>query len=175
MDTNIQPKPQNASKPDAEIDAALQKAIRAGHEITDLSVRGVFIFTASLLTAVVMCLGALVVMFKGGQYVDRRLDANRGAKEPGATSLVHARPDYEGPLLQVAPEEDLRSMRGQNAVELDKYGWLDKQAGIVRLPVDRAMDLLVQRGLPPVSPGLTIEALQRQRAQPQVYGQPLRP
>lgn len=31
---------------------------------------------------------------------------------------------------------------------LNTYGWVDKQNGIVRLPIDRAMELLLQRGLP---------------------------
>jgi hypothetical protein len=31
---------------------------------------------------------------------------------------------------------------------LDSYGWVDENAGTVRIPIERAMDLLVQRGLP---------------------------
>ena len=77
--------------------------------------------------------------------------------------------------MHVKPEEDLRGMRKRNAADLQTYAWIDRQAGIVRLPVDRAMDLLAGRGLPPVSPGKTLEALQRERAQPQVFGQSLRP
>ena len=45
----------------------------------------------------------------------------------------------------------------------------------MRVPIDRAMDLVAERGLPPVSPGLTVEQIQAQRADPQVYGQNLRP
>jgi hypothetical protein len=35
----------------------------------------------------------------------------------------------------------------QNA-KLNSYGWIDKSAGVIRIPIDRAMDLLAQRGLP---------------------------
>ena len=31
---------------------------------------------------------------------------------------------------------------------LDSYGWVDKNAGIVRIPIDEAMKLTLQRGLP---------------------------
>jgi hypothetical protein len=31
---------------------------------------------------------------------------------------------------------------------LNSYGWIDRQNGIVRLPVDRAMELLLEPGLP---------------------------
>jgi hypothetical protein len=31
---------------------------------------------------------------------------------------------------------------------LNTYGWIDRQNGIVRLPIDRAMELLLERGLP---------------------------
>ena len=30
---------------------------------------------------------------------------------------------------------------------LHSYGWVDQQAGIVRIPIDRAMTLLTERGL----------------------------
>jgi hypothetical protein len=31
---------------------------------------------------------------------------------------------------------------------LNSYGWVDQKAGVVRIPIDKAMDLLVQKGLP---------------------------
>ena len=36
----------------------------------------------------------------------------------------------------------------QEEQTLNSYGWVDQQAGVVRIPIDRAMDLLAQRGLP---------------------------
>ena len=40
---------------------------------------------------------------------------------------------------------------------LYSYGWVDERAGIVRIPIERAMDLLVQRGLPLRSQGVASE------------------
>ena len=36
----------------------------------------------------------------------------------------------------------------QEEQTLHSYGWVDQQAGVVRIPIDRAMELLAQRGLP---------------------------
>lgn len=174
MDTEYLPKTQTGGEPDLS-HPAVREAIRAGHETTDVSVPGLFAFAAGLLITLVAILIGLVALFYAFRYVNARLNARVATQEPGAASRVRLAPDYQGPLLQVKPEEDLRWMRDHNAVDLLGYGWVDRPAGVVRLPVARAMDLLAERGLPPVSPDHTLEELQRMRAQPQVYGQSLRP
>ncbi len=52
------------------------------------------------------------------------------------------------PRLQTDAPRDLRSMRAREEEALDGYGWVDRNAGIVRIPIDRAMDLLARRELP---------------------------
>lgn len=52
------------------------------------------------------------------------------------------------PRLQVKPAEDLAQYKYDQEKILETYGWIDKQTGVVRIPVDRAMDILLQRGLP---------------------------
>ena len=140
-----------------------------GYETRDINTKGIFLFGGGLLGVIVIILLVVFGLFKGMQHVNRAL----GSDPTG--SLVQTAPNYDGPLMQVTPEEDLRWMKTQNAAALDSYGWMDRANGVVQLPIDRAIDLLAERGLPPVSPGLTIEALQRQRAQPQQFGQALRP
>ncbi len=175
MDTEkYPPMPQNAGEP-AMDDPTVRAAVRAHHETTDVNIKGLFIFAGSLLLFLGVVFVGLVVLFKGNQFVDHWLDARRARTEPGGESRVHTQADYRGPLLQVKPEEDLAWMRTHNAADLAGYGWVDRQKGVVRVPIDRAMDMIAARGLPPVSPGLTIEAIQRQRADPQVYGQVLKP
>jgi hypothetical protein len=48
----------------------------------------------------------------------------------------------------VTPQQDLKAMRSEEDVLLHSYGWLDQRAGIVRIPIERAMKLLAERGLP---------------------------
>src|SRR4051812_1683044 len=52
------------------------------------------------------------------------------------------------PRLQVSPASDLREFRRREETALTRYGWTDRTGGVVRLPVDRAMELLLARGLP---------------------------
>jgi hypothetical protein len=52
------------------------------------------------------------------------------------------------PRLQTNPRQDLRDLRDAEDTVLTTYGWTDKNAGAVRIPIDEAMKLTVQRGLP---------------------------
>ena len=52
------------------------------------------------------------------------------------------------PRLQTNPREDLRALRAREDAVLNSYGWVDKTAGVVRIPIDEAIKLTVQRGLP---------------------------
>lgn len=52
------------------------------------------------------------------------------------------------PRLQAAPEAELAAMRAEEQAILTSFGWVDEKAGVARIPIDAAMDLLLQRGLP---------------------------
>jgi hypothetical protein len=56
------------------------------------------------------------------------------------------------PRLQVTTAVDLAELRRKEEAALMTYGWIDKNAGVVRLPIGRAIDLIVERGLPPGKP-----------------------
>ena len=58
-------------------------------------------------------------------------------------------PNY--PLtVETGPEanERLRSFRDSERTTLSSYGWINRDRGTLRIPIDRAMELTVQRGLP---------------------------
>lgn len=57
------------------------------------------------------------------------------------------------PLLQAAPKADMKVMLEQEHALLTSYGWASKPEGRVRIPVDRAVELVAQRGLPARSSG----------------------
>src|SRR5271156_1293947 len=52
------------------------------------------------------------------------------------------------PRLEETPVTDLQEMRAAEDKVLHNYAWLDQANGIVRIPIDHAMDLIAQRGLP---------------------------
>jgi|ERR1051326_1169779 hypothetical protein len=64
------------------------------------------------------------------------------------TLVKQPRPSTPQPQLQVDPAQDLERFRQSEKQILDSYGWVDRQKGIVRIPIDEAMKLALARGLP---------------------------
>jgi len=52
------------------------------------------------------------------------------------------------PRLQDHPANELKALRQHEDEVLGNYGWVDQKAGVVRIPIDKAMDIMVQRGFP---------------------------
>ena len=51
------------------------------------------------------------------------------------------------PRLLVKEHDDLVTVRKEEEERLDTYGWVDKERGIVRIPIARAMELVAKEGL----------------------------
>lgn len=51
-------------------------------------------------------------------------------------------------VLAVTPRADLAQFEKIDAADLDRYGWIDRDHDVVQIPIERAMALLAQRGLP---------------------------
>jgi hypothetical protein len=64
-----------------------------------------------------------------------------------ATRISEQRAPPE-PRLQVAPKADLERLRITERAQLESYGWVDRDRGITHIPIERAMTLLGDRGLP---------------------------
>src|SRR5262249_30090550 len=76
--------------------------------------------------------------------------AEEAARQPPppvmkADPLAMARP---APHLQEGPARDLAIFRAEEDLTLASYGWVDEEKGIVRIPIEEAMRLLAERGLP---------------------------
>jgi hypothetical protein len=54
----------------------------------------------------------------------------------------------------IDPQQDLRDKIETDSAANKKLGWIDEKAGIAQIPVSDAMQLIVEKGLPPVSPSL---------------------
>jgi hypothetical protein len=123
-----------------------QTARRVGHETRDINVRVVMWFAIGLIVAAVIihfALGAIFAFF------------SKTHPSPEAPSRIMVQPRIVAPepRLQTNPSVDLAQFREAEENKLNSYGWVDKQRGIVRIPIERAMDLIVQRGLPTRGPG----------------------
>jgi hypothetical protein len=51
------------------------------------------------------------------------------------------------PRLQTAPEAELSQMRAEEDRRLHSYAWVDQGAGVARIPVERAIEILLERGI----------------------------
>jgi hypothetical protein len=86
------------------------------------------------------------------------------AKTAGQANLpVTAAEEFPKPRLQTKGALDLANLRAAEGADLDSYGWIDRNSGTVRIPIDRAMQLLVERGLPDVGSGQTPLSLMQAR------------
>lgn len=112
-----------------------------GYERSDLTAKSVAIFGVALAAVIILVLVVTGWMFHyfSAQYA--RVDVP-------PSPLARTRPGPPEPRLQVDPTKDLRAMRAEEDTRLTGYGWVDKEAGVVRMPIARAMELLVERGLP---------------------------
>jgi hypothetical protein len=52
------------------------------------------------------------------------------------------------PRLQDRPALDLQRLRAREELQLSTYGWVDKQGGVVHIPIERAMEIVAGEGLP---------------------------
>ena len=82
---------------------------------------------------------SLLIYYRATQYSKREIPLPRLAKEREVSPQ---------PRLEVNPRQGLSEMRAGEQATLSSYGWVDKDAGVVRIPVDRAMEILAKRGLP---------------------------
>ena len=73
---------------------------------------------------------------------------------------------FPHPQLQTNPPKDLQEYLQARNQELTTYGWVDRKNGIVRTPIERAIELLLKRGAPvrPPDSGLTEIDMQVQKA-----------
>src|SRR3984893_11927896 len=124
-----------------------------GYETRDANVRGVFSFLVVLGLALVfialLCWG-LFKYFSAGQ-----------ATRAPASPFSETRQLPTGPQLQVNPRQDLLRFRAQQERSLESYSWESKQDGTVRVPIERAMEILLKQGLPVAPSALPAEGIEQ--------------
>ena len=109
----------------------------------NVNVRGVALFAVGL--AVVGLVVSLIVWGVFG-FFNRQENAGNAREYPLAAEQEQRLPPE--PRLQTNPRGDLKELRDQENDLLTKYRWVDRNAGVVRIPIDRAMQLTLDRGLP---------------------------
>jgi hypothetical protein len=117
-----------------------------GYETTDVQVGAISKFIVGLV--LLMVVGG-VLGFISYKLLDFRQKMTYADMK--ATPMQEKRVVPPGPLLQVTNHDDLLTFREEEAEKVNGHAtWADKgkNAKIVRLPIDRAIELVSQRGLP---------------------------
>jgi len=120
-----------------------------GYETRDANTRGVLGFLVVLFVVISLVLFGTWRLFDHFAVSDR--------PPAPASSFAGDRQIPPAPDLQVNGREDFQKMYAQQQQELETYAWEDRKAGIVRIPIERAMDLLLEKGLPVVPSGAGAE------------------
>ncbi|MGH7952127.1 MAG: hypothetical protein ACREFE_09440 [Limisphaerales bacterium] len=130
------------------------ESLRRRHEAREPHLRNVMIVAASVVFMLLFCLasaGILIHFFSQSRPM-------HNMKPLGLISAPNLKPleRFPKPNLQIDDDhaERMKLYAAQTA-ELNSYGWVDRSNGIVRIPITRAMDLIVQRGLPTRTNGIS--------------------
>jgi hypothetical protein len=138
-----------------------------GYEVTDVQVRGVVVFLASLAVFVgvffVVCfvLGKVIntaILKKDGPSNKwNQIGVQPGGKREDLTSNAVMEQQQLNQMVQRFPtprlqtddgNQEIAEMHAREDLLLDYYSWVDRSSGKVRIPIARAMQLIAQHGLP---------------------------
>ena len=112
-----------------------------GHEGKDADIRPI-VLTGIGLTLTLIVVGFIVYgIFR---YLDTH-PVTSGQSNPMALFDSQIPP---APRIEEHPAIEIQHLRSQEDQTLSTYGWVDRSKGVVRIPIDRAMELQMQRGFP---------------------------
>jgi hypothetical protein len=123
-------------------------------ERQDLSPRSIGYF---LLILGVSIIASIFILRGVYEFLDKHEKASQPAVNPLVTNVPedtrHVAPGYPqtvfpAPKLEEDERTQLNGILRTEENTLNSYGWVNEQQGVARIPIERAMDLLVQRGLP---------------------------
>jgi hypothetical protein len=138
--------------------------LSAGYEQKDVKVTGIIVF----LTALAIFAGVTAVLCYGiGKIINAHMDKEDGANSkwtktadirqlgnlpnnPALQNKVAAlTQEFPTPRLQLDDGyQEIADLHAREDLLLNNYSWADRSQGKVRIPIDRAIELLAQRGLP---------------------------
>jgi hypothetical protein len=143
----------------------------SGHETEfereDLSSRGVFVFMIGLAIVGLVIYFIIVGMYS---FLDKYERSQMTTASPlvatsGAASRVVTKDYVEkqfkengAPMLEINERGQMRDFLMNQEKHLNGYGWVDEKSGIAYIPIERAMELTVERGLPVLPQGGSTEA-----------------
>jgi hypothetical protein len=115
------------------------------YETRDVRLRPLVVFAAGV--TVLLVFSFLVVLWAF------RLFGSQHAARPASAAPADEQMAWPEPRVQSRPADDLQALRSEEGAVLTTYGWVDRANGVVRVPIDVAMQLVLKEGLPARQPG----------------------
>ena len=123
-------------------DTNLTDGAGPGYEVTDARV-GPLLKWGAVLAVVTAGSFALMVFFAA--LLTDVAERGEALPPPMMAKGIQVPPE---PRLQWRPNDDLGKLRAEEDAKLHGYGWVEKDDGLARIPIERAIELLAERGLP---------------------------
>ncbi|HEY6490136.1 MAG: hypothetical protein WCC26_06720 [Terracidiphilus sp.] len=149
-----------------EIDASL------GYEKSDVGVTGILVFLVSLFILVGVC---GVLTWGMGKLINARMNKEDGPNTKWTASVnirdlgnLPNSPDMQRKVAELTQQfptprlqtddgnQDITDLHLREDLLLDNYSWVDQSQGKVRIPIERAMELIAAQGLP-VAPATQLQ------------------
>ena len=118
-----------------------EESLALGYEVRDVNLRNLVRLSVILAVVLVVIFGLIGLLYSF-------LNASQVAGSAPPPLLEEAQGLPPGPLLQRDPEQDMQEMSTKQDAILNHYGWVDKEAGVVHIPIERAIELTLERRLP---------------------------
>jgi hypothetical protein len=150
-----------------KVDAAL------GYEASDVGVTGIVVFITALAIFVAV---AGVLCYGIGKVLNARMNKEDGPNSKWTKTAdvrqlgnMPSSPELKDKMAEITQSfptprvqfddgnQDIADLHAREDLLLSNYTWVDESKGAVRIPIERAMELIAQRGLP-MTPALQTQA-----------------
>lgn len=123
------------------VPGAAAESVSAGYELADIpSLRPIWIFVIGIFGLLIFAylVGVVLVTIPGTQVRDtsQTVDVNSPQAPPG-------------PRIEADPNVDGERIVREATERLESYGWVNQRQGIAHVPIERAMELLLDQGVRP--------------------------
>jgi hypothetical protein len=127
------------------IPAAYRDNPEVRHEKSDVDTKAIIRFGIGLAVTLIVTFLLLFALF--AYFSAREMRFGRGPARVQSTDQLPPEP-----RLEVSPRANLEELRAAEQKVLENYGWVDKEKNVVRIPIERAMEIIAERGLPARKP-----------------------
>jgi protein SCO1 len=109
------------------------------YERSDVNIRAMLVLGAGMVIGTAAVMAGLWLLWTS-------LNANARQRQPTVSPLADTQQMPREPRLQTTPIGDYREFQKEEEKLLHSYGWMDRAKGTVRIPIERAMELIAERG-----------------------------